>query len=170
MLYLFVEGDNDKDFFRNIFAHCLIQKFIGLTFWSYAQETNEKINAFINSINSIDHYDYLFIADKDNFPCITSCIDSKLNKIKSLNQSKVFIVEREIESWYLSGLDEQYRIDNNIRLHRSTDDFSKEQFNNLIPERLNRYEFMFDIFDNFDLNQAIRRNSSLRYFHQKFCY
>jgi len=169
MLFVFIEGDTDEQYFQNILKECLESKFGEIRYWKYADESNKKINNFIKTIESVRHYDYLFIADKDEFPCFTSCIEKKIKSIKNLDKSKVIIVEKEIESWYLAGINEDYRRNHSVDLYRNTDSLTKEQFNRLIPLRLSRIEFMFDLIEKYDLDQAIKRNASLSYFYKKYC-
>ena len=82
----------------------------------------------------------------------------------------VLIVCKEIESWYLAGL--TYNDCKKMGIPDSlndTDHLSKEQFLGLMPERFgSKTEFMLEILQVFDHETARARNSSFRYFIEKY--
>ena len=80
------------------------------------------------------------------------------------------IVCKEIESWYLAGLSdiEGKRMGIATDLHHA-DHLTKEQFLGLMPHRYSsRAEFMLEILRVFDHETARSKNSSFRYFMQKY--
>ena len=70
-LYIFVEGDRDKDFFERIVKPRLVDRYNNIIVIKYAQKRIEDINSYIGSIPSMNA-NYIFIADIDNSPCETA--------------------------------------------------------------------------------------------------
>jgi hypothetical protein len=85
---------------------------------------------------------------------------------KSIDDRRVLIVVREIESWYLAGLP-----DNNplgIRVPGNTCALTKEQFNDTMPKHLDsRIDYMLEVLKLFDTNTATGRNPSFHYFARR---
>ena len=76
---------------------------------------------------------------------------------------------KEIESWYLAGLDEKAL--KKLGIHkriRTTDNVTKEEFNQLIPKNMPRIEFMRKILESYNVEIAKERNRSFGYFLNKW--
>ncbi|MFQ6057194.1 MAG: hypothetical protein ACE5J3_14580, partial [Methanosarcinales archaeon] len=94
-------------------------------------------------------------------------ITNKFNRI--IAEDKIIVVVKEIESWYLAGLDENTSKKLGIRKKiRTTNSITKEEFNQLIPKNMPRIEFMRKILKNYDVEIAKVRNRSLGYFLNKW--
>ena len=114
--------------------------------------------------------DYICIGDIDDVPCITA----KKEKItddfgKKITADKIAIVIKEIEGWYLAGLDE--KASKKLRIHKNiktTDNVTKEHFNQLIPKKMPRSVFMRKILENYDVRVAEGKNKSFGYFLSDF--
>jgi hypothetical protein len=133
----------------------------------YAQLSPQKIKAFLKSLKS-EGGDYLFLGDLHNEPCVTAKKEKMINKISCLTPTQIFVVAREIEAWYLAGLDDGNCRVLRIRHTRTTDLVTKEQFNHLIPRKFNsRLDFMLEILKRFSTDVAKRRNRSFGYFARK---
>ena len=80
------------------------------------------------------------------------------------------VVCREIESWYLAGLNDDSRRKIKIRRRfNKTDSISKEQFDRMMPERfVSRIDFMQEIMKLFDRETASTKNTSFEYFMRKY--
>ena len=105
-LFVFVEGDDDERFVNKI----LMSEFEKLNYsvipFKYAQETKKRIKIFINSIN-IMNYDYIYLSDVDG-PCVTARKEKITGKYGELiEDGRIGIVIKEIESWYLAGLNDK---------------------------------------------------------------
>jgi hypothetical protein len=71
----------------------------------------------------------------------------------------------EIESWYLAGPESAYLLQQGIHLESgTTDSLTKEMFNQLIPPRMSRIEFLNEILRHYSLDLGVSRNASFRYF------
>jgi len=129
-LYIFVEGDRDEDFFERIVKPRLVDRYNKIIIIKYAQKRIEYINSYIRSILSMNA-NYIFIADIDNSPCKTAKKEELKRRFPNLEQNKIIIVVKEIESWYLAGLDEKACKKLRIRCFDNTDSITKEDFKHI---------------------------------------
>ena len=85
---------------------------------------------------------------------------------------KIVIVIKEIESWYLAGLNLDYIKKNDIMIKNNTNDIVKESFDNILKKsklkRMSRSSWMIEIIENYNLDIAINNNDSLNYFIKLF--
>jgi hypothetical protein len=164
-LWIFVEGSDDRRFVDRVLRPILEKKYDYLDTWEYAQEPDEKTMEFLRSIRSMKA-DYLFLADIDNSPCVTTRKEILAHKYnEALEPTNAVIVAREIESWYMAGMDEAACRELRIKGPLCTDHMTKEQFRSLMPGRFNDsvVDFMTDILRGFRIEVAKGRNRS-------FCY
>ena len=164
-LWVLIEGNDDERFFEGIIRPIFDNTYDSVRSWQYAQKQIKKVKNFLQAIKSMDS-DYFFWGDINNMPCVTS----KRNRIKKRYGSRieinnVIIVVKEIESWYLAGLDDKSRKELGIRTFRNTNNINKEDFNNLIPKRFDsRIDFMVEILKRFSVKIAKQKNKSFSYF------
>jgi hypothetical protein len=169
LLFILIEGDDDERFFESVVKPFLQERYSAIRFWQYAEENEKRKVNFIKSINSMKA-DYICIGDIDDVPCITA----KKEKItddfsKKITVDRIAIVIKEIESWYLAGLDETVSKKLGIRKKiKTTDNITKEHFNQLIPKKMPRPEFMLKILENYDVEVADGKNRSFGYFLNKW--
>lgn len=160
MLFVFVEGMDDKRFFEWYFKKNNLVKII-----TYKQMKKEKINNFLSSITSMKDSDYVFLADSDtkNVEERKKEVDSKY---KRCDLEKIFIVETEIESWYLAGLDNnrEYKY-MKIKNLENTDHITKEDFNNMINIK-EKTNIFIEILKNFDRSIARNKNTTFKIFDE----
>lgn len=113
--------------------------------------------------------DYLYVIDINNSPCVTAKKDEILSKLRNIDKEKIIVVIKEIESWYLAGIDDIKAKKLKIRNLNSTNDITKEKFNSLIPKRFNsRIDFMLEILKDFSIETAKQKNKSFKYFINKY--
>jgi len=167
-LYILVEGNDDIRFFEKIIKPKLEEKYNSVEIKTWAVQEN-KVDSYINSFNGMKA-DYFFVGDIDSSPCVTA----KKQKIKSkhyiIDEDRIIVVIKEIESWYLAGLDEKKAKQLGIRnyVYPNTNTITKEQFNELIPRRFgSRIDFLLEILKLFSAEIAKGRNESFRYFIDK---
>lgn len=168
-LYIWIEGDDDERFFDGIIKPKLQSKYDYVGFWQYAQVKEEKNNNFLNSIKAMGA-DYIFVADINSAQCVT--VKKQKVDIKNIDRDRIIILIKEIESWYLAGLDSKNAKKFRIAPHRirTTDNVIKEQFDNLIPEKFDdsRIDFMSEILKHFCIETAKVKNKSFNYFVRKY--
>jgi hypothetical protein len=90
-------------------------------------------------------------------------------KFKTADATQIFVVIKEIESWYLAGLDDVGCKTLGLAPVGDTDNLSKEQFDALQPARFDsRVDFLIEITKLFSVERAENKNKSFRYFAGKF--
>ena len=185
-LYILVEGGDDARFFERVVRPMFEDEFGHVQLWQYSQQEKEKVNKFLDSIRAMQGggiADLIIVADLDESPCVTDRKERIPSGFRSLSagqspgqptgpfsSTRILIVCREIESWYLAGLnDEECKRLGLTTTIDNTDRISKEQFLDLMPDRFDsKSEFMLEILRVFDHETARSKNSSFRYFMQKY--
>ena len=185
-LYILVEGGDDARFFERVVRPLFEDEFGHVQLWQYSQQEKEKVNTFLDSIRVMQAAgiaDLIIVADLDESPCVTDRKERILSGFRSLSagqspgqpsgpysSTRILIVCMEIDSWYLAGLsDEECKRMGLPAILDNTDHISKEQFLSLMPDRFDsKAEFMLEVLRVFDHETARSKNSSFRYFMQKY--
>jgi len=167
-LWIFVEGNDDERFFEQI--RSFLSKEYGYIHrpWKYAQKPKRRIRNFLDSLRDMGA-SCLFVADINQSTCVTAKKSSLKKKCGArLDAHKVIIVVKEIEGWYLAGLDNRSCKALGIDPVASTDNITKEDFNRLIPAKFqSRIDFMIEVLKRFSPKTARRKNRSFAYFLKK---
>ena len=168
ILFIFLEGDDDERFFDRVIKPTYEQIYDHVQLWKYAQAKKQKVNDFLQSINAMKKAEYLFVSDMDESPCVTDKKERRASEFEKLSEDRILIVCREIESWYLAGLNDEGCRQIGIPPSYNTDRISKEQFDDIVPKKfVSRIDFMQEIMKVFDQNTALTRNTSFGYFMRK---
>lgn len=167
-LWVLVEGNDDERFFEAIIKPKLRTQYSSVQLWQYAQETPKRTRNFLKSIRAMSS-DYYFFSDINRSPCITAKKRSTKRRYDTrIDINTIIVVVREIESWYLAGLNSKSCKELGLRTFRRTDSTTKEQFNSLMPEKFDsRIDFMVEILKRFSIQTAKRKNRSFAYFMKK---
>jgi len=168
-LFFFVEGDDDERFFERIIKPKFEEK-CDTKIFKYAQVKNTKVDNFLKSIKA-QGAEYIFIADIDSAPCVKSKKQEIRNKFRNVDIDRIIVVIKEIEGWYFAGLDTTSSKE--LKIHsvsiKTTDNITKEQFNNLIPKKFDsRIDFMLEILKRYSIETAKQKNKSFKYFIEKY--
>ena len=168
-LVVFLEGNDDLRFFEKIVQPLVESKGYDVSIYQYARETPHKVNAYIKSINAMPRTDYLFFADYDFSRCISARVDVLIQKYRFLERGKIRIVIKEIESWYLAGLNNDACRKLKIPVFNDTNEVIKEKFDSLIPKKFqrSRIDFMQELLKHYDWGTAKQKNRSFHYLFQK---
>ena len=167
-LYILVEGVDDERFLKGVIEVCLENRYYPILYYHYQHKKRGQIRNFLYCIQEMD-YSYLFFRDNDCFPCILSAKEKVKNCISNIDINKVIIVKREIESWYMAGINDSTLKRWKIKRFSSTDQLTKEGFVYQIPKNFpSKVEFMIEIINNYSLEIAKSKNKSLEYFCNKF--
>jgi len=168
-LYIFLEGNDDERFFKHVIEPLLKRKFKFIGYIKYAELPDEKVNRFLESIQKIEHFSYIFVADLDQAPCVTRKKQEIIQKYPKVSHDRIIIVIKEIEGWYLAGLNEESSKKLKVRYFKDTTHITKEIFNSKIPKRYadSRIAFMNEILNRFTIGEAMKKNRSFRYFFLK---
>ena len=166
-LFIFVEGDDDKRFFDAIIKPVFEKQYDSVAVWKYSQKKNREVSSFLKSIKGMNA-NYIFVSDIDLAPCVTAKKQDIQDKFNELDKDRIIIVKREIESWYLAGLNDASSKRFGMSHQESTDNATKEQFNGLIPQKFDsRIDFMQEILKCFSIETGKQKNTSFRYFFKK---
>jgi len=169
-LYIFVEGNDDELFFKTVIIPLLYDKYSDIEIIQYAQMKREKVELFILSINTLK-FDYLLIADIDFYKSIKQKKKFLEMRFSNLNPESIYIVIREIESWYFAGIRDEQSREFGIKPMRSTNELVKEEFNLLYHRRFkSRIDFMLELLKNYSVKTAIQKNDSFGYFANSILY
>lgn len=164
MLYLFVEGDDDERLISHIISK-IYPECINLRTVKYSQLTDVKVDSFLQSIISMPNSDYLFFCDQDESLCITKKKLEIKKRYPHVEDRKIIVVKKEIESWYFAGFSNKPNQRRSLRIPQSTQELSKEKFNTLVkPIFQSPLEAKLAILEVFDIDQASLHNNSLAYF------
>ena len=171
--FIYVEGDTDKEFVNYVLMIPFLEKkSIILQPIPYQQKKNEDINKSIQTAQHSKQLDYMLLSDLDShsYPCITSRKKSRKQEYNSLDLDKIFIVKEEIESWYVSGIDTSLKQFSNLNIPDNTDNLTKEDVDKIIEQSFfdSKIVFINEILKNFNLKLAYDRNTSFKYFIDKF--
>jgi hypothetical protein len=163
-LFLFVEGNDDRRFFSRIVAPLFRETYASIEIISYASMKTERVCRFVRSIREMGH-DLLLFADIDEVRNVHAKKALLRERYCTLTDDKIVVIIKEIESWYLAGLDDRAQKRLHIRPFGTTDHITKEIFNRLIPgEYSSRIAFMAELLDRYSLSEAEARNRSFLYF------
>lgn len=167
LLHIFVEGTDDKRFFEKIIKPMFEVNYDSVVLQEYQQKKDEWVVNFLKSIKSMGS-DYIYAGDINSQPCVTAKKRKIKEEFRNLDESRIIVVVKEIESWYLAGLSDKDAKKFKIPLSkiRTTDDLTKEQFNGLIPERFkdSRIDLMIELLKCFSVETAKQRNKSFNHF------
>lgn len=160
-----LEGRDDGRFFDAVIRPVLQERYDDVRTWEYANASIERRINYLRSIQAIGNVDYLFVSDLDTSPCVTQRKGHLINSYKGIiDAGRTIIVMREIESWYLAGVDDGLCRKLGVRVLRHTDAVTKEQFASLVPRRFDSVvEFMTEVLRSFRIETAKRKNRSFGY-------
>lgn len=167
-LFIFIEGEDDQRFFKEIIEPKILKKYNYVKMITYANMKKEKIKNFLKSIKEIEA-DYIYVTDINNSPCVTAKKEEIQNKLKNIEKEKIIVVIKEIESWYLAGLDSKSAKKLGVGVFKDTNTITKEEFNDSIPKKFSsRVDFLIEILKVFSIDVAKQKNNSFRYFIEKW--
>lgn len=166
-LFIWVEGEDDIRFFNRIIKPIFHEKYNLVEVRPYAPLKREKVDNFLKSIKAMKA-DYIYVTDINDAPCVTRKKQEIQDKLRHTDGDRIIVVIKEIESWYLAGPSNTESKKFKFRPFVSTDNITKEQFNNLIPKEFDsRIDFMLEILKDFSIEIAKQKNTSFRYFLEK---
>ena len=168
-LYFLHEGNDDLRFLREVVFPVFEERGYHVTPYAYSQKRRKSIKNLLRSVNSMGA-DYIYLADINAHPCITAKKSSVGEELEPLvDMSRVVVVVREIESWYLAGLDASGAGEIGVQSPHNTDSVTKEDFGRLQPARFeSRIEFMTEVLVRFKKETAKSKNRSFLYFSDNY--
>jgi hypothetical protein len=125
------------------------------------------VRKYLKSINRMGD-DYIFTRDLDSSPCVTLC-KQRITRKYAAESERIAVVCKEIECWYLGGLDRIAVQKIGIkRVHANTNELTKEDFDAIIPSKPSRMEVMQQIIELYDTEIGKLKNTSFQYFVRKW--
>jgi len=175
LIYFIIEGPDDERFFNKIVKPLFESNGFKTKCFKHACIRPKERIKFIRSIKRFDNCDYIYAKDLDQYPCISSRRNSITKELSDeVDDNRIMVVAKVIESWYLAGVDEktlkQLHVNrkNISRILKSTDTIDKIQFNEFFPTTIPRSNIMHQLLSNYNIYDAINRNTSFNYFMRKF--
>lgn len=165
-LILWVEGYHDYLFFNKIIMPNLKYKYSEIQILEHSQRAKESINNRIKNTDSMN-IDYLFIVDIDDISEIASKKKKVKKELPNIDEDKILVVIKEIESWYAAGLKQGKRKFTISNLN-DTDNLTKQDFDKKIPRGYTKLEYLLEILDAFSIPVALKKNRSFNYCYYKF--
>jgi len=167
-IFILVEGEDDVRFFGRIIKPLLINRYDAVEIIPYASIKRSKVNSFLKSIRLMNN-DYIFVADIDAERSVRDKKQILYSHYSHVNGGSIIVVIKEIESWYYAGISPESALSLGVPTLPSTDDLTKEDFNNLIPWKYDsRIDFMFEILKYFSLDSAGKKNHSFSFFAERY--
>ena len=165
-LFLLVEGRDDARFCREVLIPIFRESFHDVRTWEYSQQKPSKTVDLIRNIGYMNA-DYILFGDIDEHPCVTATKENISDRIPILSWDRTIVVRREIEAWYLAGLDETACNELGIDRVLEVDTVTKEEFDQLVGGRREHQPAMVEILKHYDVEVARQRSPSFAYFWQK---
>lgn len=168
-LVILIEGDDDKDFFDRVIKPRFERKYRPVVLWKYRKKSLEEVNQYLEIEKKRDA-EYIFVADNDKLQCVPKKKAEVQKQYHSIDdKSKILIVVKEMEGWYLAGLDENACERLGFSPFKTTDKIGKGKFKKArLASSRSRINFMQDVLRLFDIETAKCKNESFRYFVEDF--
>jgi hypothetical protein len=163
-LFLFVEGNDDERYFSRIVMPLFESRYSSIEIIRYASMKSEKVCRFVRSIIALGH-DFLLFADMDEERTVKSKKALLEERFCTVTDDRIVVIIKEIEGWYLAGLDDRAQKRLGIRAYSTTNHITKEIFNLMIPRTYtSRIAFMTEILSTYSISEAKSKNRSFSYF------
>ncbi len=167
ILYILVEGTDDERFVEHIVVPLIDAKYDCVKVIKYASMKKSKVRQFVRSMEAMGA-DYFLLGDLDEIECVTRKKDDLLAKYPNVDGKKVFVVVKEIEGWYVAGLDARIREEMGIHIAGETNCVTKER---LEIERRRKYNsrihFLIEMLNRYSVPVGRANNNSLDYLFMK---
>jgi len=92
-------------------------------------------------------------------------------RFTNINPELIYIVIKEIESWYWAGINDDKSREFGIKPMKHTNELVKEEFNLLYHRKFkSRIDFMLEILKDYSFKTAMAKNNSFSYFAKRFLF
>lgn len=167
-LFIFIEGNDDERFFRRIIRPLFAARYQSVELIMYACMKSTRVCKFIKSVSSLGH-DFILVADIDEEPGVIAKKRVIRHRFCAVDDDDIMVIVKEIESWYLAGVDDHAANQLGVHPPSHTDRITKEDFNRRIPRSYtSRVAYMIDILNFFSINTAKKKNRSFLFFMKKY--
>lgn len=169
LLFIMVEGNDDERFFNKVICPLLEEDYKNIKIWQHAQKSRETVEKMFLSMEDLEA-DYIYVEDLDHEKNIAAKKTIILNKVDYINKERIVIVVKEIESWYLAGINQEDASLMKIPYIENTENIFKEDFNSMVHKSQydSRINLMQKLLKCFSVQAALQKNSSFALFHENF--
>jgi len=169
--WILVEGPDDESYAKGVIAPLVKNKYHCdyVHIYRYQNRPKKEVQDLLKSILAMGEK-VLCFADIDECPCVTSAKDRvRRKKFNDLPDDQIVIVQKEIEGWYLAGLDDISCKKLGFPRINTTEDLCKEEFNNMVKHSHDKFRssVMQEMLRLYDLDIAIAKNKSIKYVYYK---
>jgi len=117
----------------------------------------------------IPHMDHIIFSDLNDCPCCPQKRFEIENIINLKVKIRIVVVEPEIEAWLLAGINQNISKKLKIPYIKDTNNIKKEDFIKMISKRFDsKLDAELEILKYFDIDLAKQRNTSFKYFWNKY--
>lgn len=166
-LYIYVEGNDEENFFNNIIGPD-ISNYDKIEIRKHRNIRKEMVKQLIAKHRSQTNEfvsDYIFLYDQGSSRCVIEKKDNIMGVYNFLERNKTIIVGKEIEGWYLAGINKENCRKLGIKYMESTDHINKEAFSNMKPRKFDSLiDFKRELLKLYDIQLAMKRNNSFKFF------
>ena len=167
LLVVFIEGGDEERLFNRTLKCRFEESYDYVQPWKYREKKKERVKCYLDNIKKMGA-DYVYLADINDTPCVSKRKQVIQRKLDNVDKDRIIVVKREIEGWYLAGLDAEHSKKLRIPPCTATDSITKEQFDALVPRKFDsRIDFMQEILNHFCVETAKQNNKSFKYFLEK---
>jgi len=167
-LALWVEGDRDRRFCDGVLKPVFGISYGLVLVREYRQLPRPVVNKLLRSM-SCEGFDHLFFADQDTAPCVSSRKSKVKQGYPDLTDDRIVVVSREIESWFLAGIQPSHAKRFAIPILGRTDDLSKADFDEYRKRKFDSdIDSMAEIVKVYSIAEALQRNRTFEYLHGRF--
>lgn len=172
ILNILVEGSQDEYFVERIVKPWLISKgkCKDINTFMYARRKREIVENYIEATLEKEE-EILCLTDSTHAPCISGRIEDLINnEIGHFDRKAIIVAVKEIESWYLAGVDYQCCRRLRIEYVPKTENVKKEGFHSIIARSKyrNRQACKAEMLRNFNIQLASERNASFNRLYRKY--
>jgi hypothetical protein len=127
-----------------------------------------KVCRYIKGLMAM-RYDFILVADIDQESTVHLKKQVLMARFCNLHPDRAMVIVKEIESWYLAGLDDHASAVIGVRRLQHTDFLTKEHFNRWMPRQYSsRIAFMVECLQHFSIPVAMEKNRSFQYFMRHY--
>lgn len=172
VLHVLIEGGRDESLIDRVIKPWLVSKgkYQDVDTFAYANRKKEIIENYIRSLKEKDE-DILCLTDSTHAPCISGRIELLIrNEIGPFDPKAIIVIVKEIEAWYLAGVDTQCCRRIRIPYEPRTDHIIKEEFHHIIAKSKYRTRpaCRSEMLRNFNIPLASERNKSFYRFYSRY--
>jgi hypothetical protein len=164
-LIVFIEGDDDKRFFEAVIKPLLDSRYRLVRLIKWSQMHKRDVETLVEQANTKGNR-YVFVGDINSELCVTAKKRSLMDVYPFLHSSSIFVVKREIESWYLAGAPSNLYSSSNV----STENVAKGELQRACPQRFDSLiDYKRELLRCFEFGRAKQRNRTFCRFIVRYC-